>query len=122
MESNEVQDHTRYALHLWPVHDMPTISKITVRFPYDMNLTNATSCFVQDPLQPMTLEGLCKVESNLVTIMNPFGLSTFTANQNGLRFIFSSGGENPLSEKDSGTYYVDTYAIVDDVPYHIDTN
>jgi len=27
-----------------------------------------------------------------------------------------------LSEKDSGTYYVDTYAIVDNAPYHIDTN
>jgi hypothetical protein len=27
-----------------------------------------------------------------------------------------------LSEKDSGTYYVDTYALVDDLPYHIDTN
>jgi hypothetical protein len=39
------------------------------------------------------------------------------ANQNGLRFIFSTGGKNPLSEKDSGRYYVDTYALVNEVPY-----
>ena len=70
----------------------------------------------------MTEEGICYVHNNLVTVRNPFGSSTFTANPNGLSFIFSSGGENPLSEKDSGTYYVDTYAIVDEVPYHIDTN
>lgn len=44
------------------------------------------------------------------------------ANSNGLRFIFSSGGENPLSEKDSGRYYVDTYALVNEVPYQIDYN
>ncbi len=44
------------------------------------------------------------------------------ANNNGLRFIFSSGGENPLSEKDSGRYYVDTYALVNEVPYQIDYN
>jgi hypothetical protein len=40
-----------------------------------------------------------------------------TANSNGLQFTFSTGGENPLSEKDTGRYYVDTYALVDDVPY-----
>jgi hypothetical protein len=44
------------------------------------------------------------------------------ANDNGLRFIFSTGGENPLSEKDSGRYYVDTYALVNEVPYQIDKN
>ena len=86
-----------------------------------MNLTEG-ECDVEDPLEPMTLEGLCYVEKNLITIRNPFGSETFTANPNGLRFNFSTGGENPLSEKDSGKYYVDTYAIVDEVPYHIDTN
>jgi len=30
VESTEVQDHTRYILQLWPVHDMPQSSKITV--------------------------------------------------------------------------------------------
>ena len=70
----------------------------------------------------MTTDGLCSVTANLLTIRDPFGAGTFTANANGLRFIFDSGGENPLSEKDSGTYYVDTYAIVDGNPYHIDTN
>ena len=58
----------------------------------------------------------------MLTIRNPFGSGTFTANPNGLKFIFSSGGENPLSERDSGTYYVDTYAIVNELPYQIDTN
>jgi hypothetical protein len=37
-------------------------------------------------------------------------------------FVFSSGGENPLSEKDSGSFQVDTYAIDGGLPYHIDTN
>jgi len=77
---------------------------------------------VIDPLAPMTEEGLCTVQNNLLTIRDPFGPGTFTANPNGMRFIFSSGGENPLSEKDSGTFYVDTYAIVDELPYQIDTN
>jgi hypothetical protein len=52
---------------------MPSSSKITVRFPYDMNLTEGP-CDVEDPLEPMTLEGLCNVEKNLITIRNPFGL------------------------------------------------
>jgi hypothetical protein len=104
VESTEVQNHTTYILHLWPVHDIPQSSKITVRFPGSMNLTESNNCTVVDPLAPMTVEGLCSVHNNLVTVRDPFGSGSFSANQNGLRFIFSSGGENPLSEKDSGTY------------------
>jgi hypothetical protein len=100
---------------------MPQNSKITVLFPGSINLTEG-GCTVIDPIDPMTLDGICNVNKNLVTVRNPFGSGNFKANPNGLRFIFSSGGENPLSEKDSGTYYVDTYAIVDELPYHIDTN
>jgi len=100
---------------------MPQSSMITVRFPTPINLTEG-ACTVIDPLDPMTEEGLCSVSNNLLTIRDPFGPGTFTANENGLRFIFSSGGENPLSEKDAGTFYVDTYAIVDEMPYQIDTN
>ena len=44
------------------------------------------------------------------------------ANENGLRFTFSTGGNNPLSEKDSGRFFVDTFALVNDVPYQIDKN
>lgn len=37
-------------------------------------------------------------------------------------FVFSSGGENPLSEKDAGSFEVNTFAYVDGQPYFIDTN
>jgi hypothetical protein len=57
----------------------------------------------------------------LTSYDNPIPVSG-VANSNGLRFVFSTGGENPLSEKDSGRYYVDTYALVNEVPYQIDKN
>jgi hypothetical protein len=85
-------------------------------------------CLVEDPLAPLVLEGLCSVQDNTVMLKFPLGTDASTsydiplpvdgvANDNGLRFIFSTGGENPLSEKDSGRYYVDTYALVNEVPY-----
>ena len=79
-----------------------------------MNLTLG-ACDVQDPLAPLVVEGLCKVSNNIITLKFPLGTDVSTsydnplpvsgvANSNGLRFIFSTGGENPLSEKDSGRY------------------
>ena len=74
----------------------------------------------------MTIAGDCVVVSNLVTITNPFGSSgTFVYSSNGLlglQFIFSTGGYNPLSEEDSGTYLVNTYSIDNGAPYQIDQN
>ncbi len=97
-----------------------------------MNLTLG-NCLVEDPLAPLVEEGLCSVSDNIITLKFPLGTDTLTsydnplpvsgvANTNGLSFIFSTGGENPLSEKDSGRYYVDTYTLVNEVPYQIDTN
>lgn len=45
IESTEVQNHTRYIVHLWPVHFIPSSSKITVLFPPSINLTEG-SCEV----------------------------------------------------------------------------
>jgi hypothetical protein len=100
---------------------MPQSSMITIRFPYDMNLTLG-ACTLTEPLAPMVPEGICTVEENMIIIRDPFGSGTFTANSNGLQFMLNPGGNNPLSEKDSGTYFVDTYAIVNELAYHIDTN
>jgi hypothetical protein len=79
------------------------------------------------------VDAICTVYSNLLTLKFPIGTDASTsydnpipvagtANSNGLQFTFDTGGENPLSEQDSGRYYVNTYALVNDVPYQIDYN
>lgn len=88
----------------------------------------------------MTVAGVCEVASNLVTITDPFGPSDMFVHKStgtsyealadlnneqtllGLEFIFSTGGLNPLSEEDSGTYLVNTYSIDNNAPYKIDEN
>lgn len=65
----------------------------------------------------------CSVASNLVSITYPFGSGTYQAYSTaGLTFVISPGGYNPLSEKDSGDFYLNTYDIIGGVNCLIDTN
>jgi hypothetical protein len=72
----------------------------------------------------MSNQATCIVSSNLVTITYPFGSSsTYQAYSSaGLTFVISPGGFNPLSEKDSGDFFLNTYDIIGGVSYLIDTN
>jgi hypothetical protein len=45
-DTSEVQNHTRYRIDVWPVHYIPQSSKITIKFPIAINLTEG-SCLVQ---------------------------------------------------------------------------
>lgn len=101
---SEVQNHTRYRIEVWPNHYIPQSSMMTIVFPTRINLT-AGSCTVQIQVSPMSSLATCSVASNVVTLLYPFGEQRdYTPNAAGLMFVFSSGGENPLSEKDAGTF------------------
>lgn len=107
---------------MWPVHYIPQTSMMTFKFPQSINLTEG-SCVVQIQVTPMSSSATCTVAANLLTVTYPFGTTReYEPSSNGLRFVFSSGGYNPLSEKDSGSYDVNTYAIIKGSPYHIDKN
>jgi len=51
-----------------------------------------------------TSPGACTVISNVLTITNPFGTGSYTKNGSPLSFIFSTGGINPDSVRDSGSF------------------
>ena len=64
--------------------------------------------------------GSCQVSSNTLTITNPFGTGSYTKNGSALSFIFSTGGTNPESVKDSGIFEITTYSYLDSDFYVID--
>lgn len=78
LESGEVQDHTRYTVHIWPTHDIETDSIITIKFPASINLTEG-ACTVQNAVSPMSTLASCQVASNMVTVTNPFSTGSFAA-------------------------------------------
>jgi hypothetical protein len=102
---------------------MPTNSKFVITFPTTITLVDG-SCTLSSVTGVSTTPTSCTVKDNVLTIVDPFGSSgsyTWSSSGTALSFIFSTGGTNPISVKDSGTFTVNTYAKYSGTYYIVDT-
>ena len=92
-----------------------------ITFPSSITLTNQASCTLSSVSGGIsTSPGSCVVSGNVLTITNPFGTGSYTKNGSALSFIFSTGGTNPQSSTDAGSFTIQTFAIIISSPYLID--
>ena len=64
----------------------------------------------------------CSVSGYVLTLTDAFGSSSFAKGGSAFSFIFSSGGTNPDSAVDAGTFQVDTFATISGTDYAIDSS
>ncbi|CDW77580.1 UNKNOWN [Stylonychia lemnae] len=117
--STVINEQTTYKLTFKPSHSIPTNSKIKITFPSSMVMTDA-SCTLSSVTLASLNPSACEMSSNVLTLTNPFGSSTFTKGGSAFSFMFSSGGKNPSIIADAGTFIVQTYATILSVDYPID--
>ncbi|CDW83721.1 UNKNOWN [Stylonychia lemnae] len=119
--STTVSDSTLYKLQIQPSHSIPSSSKIRVEFPIGISLMNLI-CTLTIVSAPISTGAGCHVVSNVLTLTNPFGTSTFTKGGSAFSFMFSNGGKNPDSVRDAGTFTVSTYYTESSIDYIIDSS
>jgi hypothetical protein len=97
---------------------MPTDSKLVITFPSSITLVDDAACtlLVGTTLSPTG----CSVSSNVLTLTNPFGSGSFAKGGASFSFTFSSGGTNPDSVLDAGSFTVQTWATISGTDYAID--
>lgn len=101
---------------------MPSASKLVVTFPSSMTLVDTSSCSLSSASAVLSPTA-CSVATNVLTLTNPFGSSgTFSKGGSSFSFKFSSGGTNPDSVRDAGTFTVQTYATISSIDYPIDSS
>ena len=119
--TTEIQKWTKYKVDLTLNHAVPQSSKIAIVFPSSIKLTGPGSCTVESPSGISSSAGCAVDSSNTVTLTNPFSSSSGAAAGAALSFIFSTGGTNPQSAKDAGSFIATTYYYQGSTNYVIDT-
>jgi hypothetical protein len=99
---------------------MPKDSKVVITFPSSITLVDEASCTLDTVSGVTSSSAACSVSSNVVTLTNPFGTGSFAKGGSAFSFTFSSGGTNPDSVRDAGTFIVETFATIDSADYAID--
>lgn len=85
-----------------------------------MTLDTTASCSLSLASAILSPTG-CSVSGNILTLTNPFGGSgTFAKGGSAFSFKFSSGGTNPDSVRDAGSFIVQTFATISSSDYQID--
>lgn len=122
LDSYTIQTFTRYAVQFKTVDPIPNNSKIKVRFPTTITLV-AGPCSLTSASPPLSLTASCVVTENVIILTNPFiGTQSYDPTVTGasLSFIFNSGGTNPMTACDAGSFHIYTYAIFGGIDYAID--
>lgn len=117
-----VSASTTYTVTIKPAHAIPSSNKIEIVFPSSILLTFSSSCTLSSVSGGISTSAGCKVSSNTVTITNAFGTGSFSKGGAAFSFVFSSGGTNPDSVRDAGTFSVKTYATISSNDYAIDSS
>jgi hypothetical protein len=117
VDSNVTGQFTRYALSVLPQHSMTASSVLSIKFPQSINLTQG-ACSIANFSTPLASTAKCSVTANEVILSSMFVTTTTTgsgatlytpATSGPLKFVFSTGGYNPIDAMEIGAFNVSVF-------------
>jgi hypothetical protein len=91
---------------------MTSNSRISVVFPTSIKLDS--TCTIDSATSPMVASTpTCTISGQTIIVDNPFGTSgSYSAGSPAFSFIFSTGGTNPSSATDAGSFTASTFRLL----------